>query len=236
MSQKNIDSSPISILEDIFNVKQLPKNYKNNDISLLTEIHEQKVIMDFQWIDDLKVLISSFSIDNYEYSFLTNHMNKINNNLVIGTLKQNNNNKIIYRHSLPISGKVTTEIIRSYLENILSEFNHLVSVLLKGDKVVETTQILINQNGESLIDETSERIVNLRNDYNGHPEGHTYLLDYDSDGDLDIFDFQANVRNGISQWNTNAPTQEDQTYPYWKNGGVLFIKLTKEFSRFLKFL
>ena len=145
MSQKNIDSSPISILEDIFNVKQLSKNNVNNDISLLTEIHEQKVIMDFQWIDDLKVLISSFSIDNYEYSFLTNHMNKINNNLVIGTLKQNNNNKIIYRHSLPISGKVTTEVIRSYLENILSEFNHLVSVLLKCDKVVETTQILINQ-------------------------------------------------------------------------------------------
>ena len=145
MSQKNIDSSPISILEDIFNVKQLSKNNVNNDISLLTEIHEHKVIMDFQWIDDLKVLISSFSIDNYEYSFLTNHMNKINNNLVIGTLKQNNNNKIIYRHSLPISGKVTSEDIRSYLENILSEFNHLVSVLLKGDKVVETTQILINQ-------------------------------------------------------------------------------------------
>ena len=145
MSQKNIDSSPISILEDIFNVKQLSKNNVNNDISLLTEIHEHKVIMDFQWIDDLKVLISSFSIDNYEYSFLTNHMNKINNNLVIGTLKQNSNNKIIYRHSLPISGKVTTEDIRSYLENILSEFNHLVSVLLNGDKVVETTQILINQ-------------------------------------------------------------------------------------------
>ena len=145
MTQKNIDSSPISILEDIFNVKQLSKNNVNKDISLLTEIHEQKVIMDFQWIDDLKVLISSFSIDNYEYSFLTNHMSKINNNLVIGTLKQNNNNKIIYRHSLPISGKVTTEDIRSYLENILSEFNHLVSVLLKGDKVVETTQILINQ-------------------------------------------------------------------------------------------
>ena len=74
MSQKNIDSSPISILEDIFNVKQLSKNNKNNDISLLTEIHEQKVIMDFQWIDDLKVLISSFSIDNYEsvsYTHLT---------------------------------------------------------------------------------------------------------------------------------------------------------------------
>ena len=145
MSQKNIDSSPISILEDIFNVKKLPKNNENNDISLLTEIHEQKVIMDFQWIDDLKVLISSFSIDNYEYSFLTNHMNKINNNLVIGTLKQNNNNKIIYRHSLPIGGKASTEDIRSYLENILSEFNHLLSVLLNGNKVVETTQTLINQ-------------------------------------------------------------------------------------------
>ena len=145
MSQKNIDSSPISILEDIFNVKKLSKYNENNDISLLTEIHEQKVIMDFQWIDDLKVLISSFSIDNYEYSFLTNHMNKINNNLVIGTLKQNNNNKIIYRHSLPISGNVTTVDIRSYLENILSEFNHLVSMLLKGGNVAETTQILINQ-------------------------------------------------------------------------------------------
>ena len=144
MSRKNIDSSPILLLEDIFNVKQSSKKFKNNDISLLTEIHEQKVIMDFQWIDDLKVLISSFSIDNYEYSFLTNHMNKINNNLVIGTLKQNNN-KIIYRHSLPISGKLTIEDIRSYLENILSEFNHLVSVLLKGDKFVKTTQILINQ-------------------------------------------------------------------------------------------
>ena len=65
--------------------------------------------------------------------------------------------------------------------------------------------------------------MNLRDDYNGHPEGNTYLFDYDSDGDLDIFDFQANVRDGISQWNTNAPTQEDQTYPYWKNGGALFI-------------
>ena len=145
MSQKHIDSSPISLLEDIFNVKQSSKNHKNNDISLLTEIHEQRVIMDFQWIDDLKVLISSFSIDNYEYSFLTNHINKINNNLVIGTLKQNNNNKIIYRHSLPISGNVTTVDIRSYLENILSEFNHLVSMLLKGGNIAETTQILINQ-------------------------------------------------------------------------------------------
>ena len=145
MSDKIIDSSPISLLEDIFNVKQSSKKYKSTDISFLTEIHEQKVIMDFQWIDDLKVLISSFSIDNYEYSFLTNHMSKINSNLVIGTLKQCQDNKIIYKHSLPISGKFSSDDIRNYLENILSEFNHLVSVLLKRDNIVETSEMLINQ-------------------------------------------------------------------------------------------
>ena len=115
------------------------------EISLLTEIHEQKVIMDFQWIKDLKVLITSFSIDNYEYSFLTHHINKINNNLVIGTLKQNTNNKIVYKHSLPISGIASSEDIRLYLENILSEFNHLLSVLLKSDKIVQQSHNLINQ-------------------------------------------------------------------------------------------
>ncbi len=145
MSDKNIDSSPISLLEDIFNVKQTSKKYKSTDISFLTEIHEQKVIMDFQWIDDLKVLISSFSIDNYEYSFLTNHISKINSNLVIGTLKQCQDNKIIYKHSLPISGKFSSDDIRNYLENILSEFNHLVSILLKRDNIVETSEMLINQ-------------------------------------------------------------------------------------------
>ena len=145
MSDKNIDSSPISLLEDIFNVKQSSKKYKSTDISFLTEIHEQKVIMDFQWIDDLKVLISSFSIDNYEYSFLTNHISKINSNLVIGTLKQCQDNKIIYKHSLPISGKFSSDDIRNYLENILSEFNHLVSILLKRDNIVETSEMLINQ-------------------------------------------------------------------------------------------
>ena len=143
--QKNIDSSPISLLEDIFNVKQSSKKYKSTDISFLTEIHEQKVIMDFQWIDDLKVLISSFSIDNYEYSFLTNHISKINSNLVIGTLKQCQDNKIIYKHSLPISGKFSSDDIRNYLENILSEFNHLVSILLKRDNIIETSEMLINQ-------------------------------------------------------------------------------------------
>jgi hypothetical protein len=145
MSKKIIDSSPISHLEDIFNVNQDGTSSHSGEISLLTEIHDQKVIMDFQWIKDLKVLITSFSIDNYEYSFLTHHINKINNNLVIGTLKQNTNNKIVYKHSLPISGHASSEDIRLYLENILSEFNHLVSVLLKSDKIIEQSHNLINQ-------------------------------------------------------------------------------------------
>ena len=109
MSKKNIDSGPISHLEAIFNVKQESAKNKGYEISLLTEIHDQKVIMDFQWIKDLNVLITSFSIDNYEYSFLTHHINKINNNLIIGTLKQNTNNKIVYKHSLPIAGQSTSE-------------------------------------------------------------------------------------------------------------------------------
>jgi hypothetical protein len=145
MSKKFIDSSPISHLEDIFNVKQDGLSSHSGEISLLTEIHDQKVIMDFQWIKDLKVLITSFSIDNYEYSFLTHHINKINNNLVIGTLKQSTNNKIVYKHSLPISGHSSSEDIRLYLENILSEFNHLVSVLLKSDKIFQQSHNLINQ-------------------------------------------------------------------------------------------
>ena len=145
MTKKSIDSSPISHLEDIFNVKQEGTSSHSSEISLLTEIHDQKVIMDFQWIKDLKVLVTSFSIDNYEYSFLTHHINKINNNLVIGTLKQNTNNKIVYKHSLPISGHASSEDIRLYLENILSEFNHLVSVLLKSDKIIQQSHNLINQ-------------------------------------------------------------------------------------------
>ena len=145
MNKKSIDSSPISHLEDIFDVKQEGFSKNQGEISLLTEIHDQKVIMDFQWIKDLKVLITSFSIDNYEYSFLTHHINRINNNLVIGTLKQNTNNKIVYKHSLPISGNASSEDIRLYLENILSEFNHLVSVLLKSDKIIQQSHNLINQ-------------------------------------------------------------------------------------------
>ena len=42
MSKKSIDSSPISHLEDIFNVKQEGSSSQPGEISLLTEIHEQK--------------------------------------------------------------------------------------------------------------------------------------------------------------------------------------------------
>lgn len=83
-------------------------------------------------------------------------------------------------------------------------------------------QILVN-NGVSFVDETSSRIENLRNDFNGHAEGHTYLIDFDNDGDLDIFDYQGNVSNGYSNWNDNAPTEEDKKFPYWEWGGALFL-------------
>ena len=63
--------------------------------------------------------------------------------------------------------------------------------------------------GDGFVDETQSRIENLRNEYNGHAEGHTYLIDFDSDGDLDIFDFQANVVDGYSVSNNNAPSEED---------------------------
>ena len=64
---------------------------------------------------------------------------------VIGTLKQNTNNTIVYRHSLPITGHSTSDDMRLYLENILSEFNHLITVLLKNNKIVQESNILINQ-------------------------------------------------------------------------------------------
>ena len=102
----------------------------------------------------------------------------------------------------------------------------LVDVVIAQGKsdpyyVSRNIQILIN-NGEGFSDETETRIENLRDDYNGHPEGNIWLIDYDQDGDLDIFDFQDNVRNGYSS-NNNAPTEEDKKFPYWKNGGALFL-------------
>ena len=57
MSKKSTDSSPISHLQDIFNVKQENTKSHSLDISLMTEINDQKVIMDFHWIKDLNVLL-----------------------------------------------------------------------------------------------------------------------------------------------------------------------------------
>jgi hypothetical protein len=102
----------------------------------------------------------------------------------------------------------------------------LVDVVISQGKldpyyVDRDIQILVN-NGQGFTDETDTRIENLRNDFNGHPEGNIWLIDYDEDGNLDIFDFQDNVRNGYSS-NTNAPNEEDKKYPYWSNGGALFL-------------
>ena len=45
-------------------------------------------------------------------------------------------------------------------------------------------QILINENGTKLNDETNTRIINLRDDNSGHPEGALYLIDFNDDGHL----------------------------------------------------
>ena len=83
-------------------------------------------------------------------------------------------------------------------------------------------QVLINHKGRGLIDETSARIENIRTDANGHAEGLIFLLDFDRDGDLDIFDFQANVREGVSKWAMEF-TEQDRTFPYFANGGAVFV-------------
>ena len=83
-------------------------------------------------------------------------------------------------------------------------------------------QILMNKEGGRLVDETPQRLENLRNDANGHAEGTIYLVDYDNDGDLDIYDFQANVRDGRA---TSAMefSEEQREFPYIFNGGALFL-------------
>ncbi|MGI9312396.1 MAG: FG-GAP repeat domain-containing protein, partial [Alphaproteobacteria bacterium] len=75
-------------------------------------------------------------------------------------------------------------------------------------------QILINENGTKLNDETNTRIVNLRDDDSGHPEGAIYLIDYNDDGHLDIIDYQANVKNGLAG-DTLTPGSE---FPYFQTG------------------
>ena len=78
-------------------------------------------------------------------------------------------------------------------------------------------QILINKEGTSLADETDSRMPSdLRDDNSGHAEGLIVLVDYDNDGDLDIYDYQAGVREGIYQ-------DKQAEYPYGRNGGAIYI-------------
>ncbi len=80
-------------------------------------------------------------------------------------------------------------------------------------------QILINDNGTKLNDETNTRIVNLRDDNTGHPEGAIYLIDFNDDGHLDIIDHQRNVKNGLAG-DTLTPGSE---FPYFHTGIAVFI-------------
>ena len=80
-------------------------------------------------------------------------------------------------------------------------------------------QILINENGTKFNDETNTRIINLRDDNSGHPEGALYLIDFNDDGHLDIIDFQSNVENGIA-YGTATPGTE---FPYFHTGIAIFV-------------
>ena len=82
-------------------------------------------------------------------------------------------------------------------------------------------QLLINDGGTGLVDETLERLPeDQRDDATGHAEGMIRLVDVDSDGDLDIYDFQANVRQG-KYYDNVCDCQVD--YPYGKNGEAIFL-------------
>jgi len=80
-------------------------------------------------------------------------------------------------------------------------------------------QILINDNGTKLNDETNTRIVNLRDDDTGHPEGAIYLIDFNDDGHLDIIDHQRNVKNGLA----DATLTPGSEFPYFHTGIAVFI-------------
>jgi hypothetical protein len=80
-------------------------------------------------------------------------------------------------------------------------------------------QILINENGTKFNDETNTRIINLRDDNSGHPEGAIYLIDFNDDGHLDIIDYQAGVKNGLST-DTLTPGSE---FPYFHTGIAVFV-------------
>lgn len=100
----------------------------------------------------------------------------------------------------------------------------IVTVSGKSDPyyVNRKIQLLINQQGTGLLDETGARIDNTRTDANGHAEGLIFLVDFDRDGDLDIFDFQANVRQGLSNWAMEFD-QLERAFPYFSNGGAVFV-------------
>ena len=100
----------------------------------------------------------------------------------------------------------------------------IVTVSGKSDPyyVNRKIQLLINQQGTGLLDETAARIENIRTDANGAAEGLIFLVDFDRDGDLDIFDFQANVRQGLSNWAMEYDELE-RAFPYFANGGAVFI-------------
>jgi|TARA_B110000114_G_C15090273_1_gene398231 hypothetical protein len=134
MKIKNTDSSPLKIVAEVFNVKDADnKNqFNRQDISLLTEINNRKVILEFNWIEDLNLMVSSFIIEDFDQNILYQNLSKINNNLIIGTLRQNVNKSVIYKHTLPLGGKNESVFIKKYLEDLLSEFNHLITVLLKN--------------------------------------------------------------------------------------------------------
>jgi len=80
-------------------------------------------------------------------------------------------------------------------------------------------QVLINDGGKALVDDTKNRIVNRNTPETGHAEGAIYLVDYDMDGDLDIIDWQANVRDGKAY----GTALDGSEYPYGDNGLAIFL-------------
>ena len=133
MKFKDNDSSPLKIVAEVFNIKNVEDKsaFNKSDISLLTEISDKKVILEFNWIEDLNFMVSSFIIEDFDQNILYQQLNQINNSLIIGNLKQKNNKSIVYKHTLPLSTKNEQVFIKKYLEDLLSEFNHLVTILLK---------------------------------------------------------------------------------------------------------
>ena len=133
MKKINADSSPLKVVAKVFNIKNFDDKsmLSKSEISFLSEISNRRVILEFSWIEDLNLLLSTFIIEDFDQNILYQSLNKINNNLIIGTLRQNSNKSISYKHTLPLWGKNEQIFIKKYLEDLLSEFNHLVTVLLK---------------------------------------------------------------------------------------------------------